>query len=252
MPAIENLRESSRSLAETSEHEPPRQQARLAFASFLMLFVELALIRWTAANNVYVNNATNFVLLASFLGIGVGFLSARSGRDYLRWTPLALVLLVAFELAFPVILSTQSGPNPYQGLNGMPALPTWEHYNRTGVRWGYGGTQEHVREVVCSSGDPADKLVFVEGLVEQTLPTTRPGSISLLRLDTDLYRSTYLELVHLFPLISAGGILMLDDYGGFQGVRAAVDQYFEENKQPIFLSRINAGVRLAVKLRGGV
>jgi hypothetical protein len=123
VPAIENLRESSRSLAETSEHEPPRQQARLAFASFLMLFVELALIRWTAANNVYVNNATNFVLLASFLGIGVGFLSARSGRDYLRWTPLALVLLVAFELAFPVILSTQSGPNPYRGLNGMPALP---------------------------------------------------------------------------------------------------------------------------------
>jgi len=123
VPAIENLRESSHSLAGTSEHEPPRQQARLAFASFLMLFVELALIRWTAANNVYVNNATNFVLLASFLGIGVGFLSARSKRDYLRWTPLALIVLVGFELAFPVILATQSGPHPYQGLNGMAALP---------------------------------------------------------------------------------------------------------------------------------
>src|SRR5215469_18146413 len=46
----------------------PRDQARLIFASFLMLFVELALIRWVTANNVYVTRATNFVLLASFLG----------------------------------------------------------------------------------------------------------------------------------------------------------------------------------------
>jgi hypothetical protein len=61
---------------------PPASPARLAFASFLMLFVELALIRWVGANNVFVNNATNFVLLASFLGIGIGFLNARSERDY--------------------------------------------------------------------------------------------------------------------------------------------------------------------------
>ncbi len=99
------------------------KRTRLAFASFLMLFAELALIRWTAANNVYVTNATNFVLLASFLGIGIGFLNARSSRDFVRWSPLALVLLVAFVLAFPVILATLSGPHPYQGLFGTQALP---------------------------------------------------------------------------------------------------------------------------------
>jgi hypothetical protein len=93
------------------------------FASFMMLFVELALIRWVTANNVYVTKATNFVLLASFLGIGIGFLNARSRRDYLRWTPVALLLLVGFVLAFPVILGSLSGPHPYQGLNGAPALP---------------------------------------------------------------------------------------------------------------------------------
>src|SRR5580704_1881426 len=97
--------------------------AKLAFASFLMLFVELALIRWTAANNVYVTNATNFVLLASFLGIGLGFLNAKSNRDFVRWAPLAMVLLVAFVLAFPVILATLAGPHPYQGLFGTKALP---------------------------------------------------------------------------------------------------------------------------------
>jgi hypothetical protein len=88
-----------------------------------MLFVELALIRWVSANNVFVNNATNFVLLASFLGIGIGFLNARTGRDYVRWTPVALLLLVGFVLAFPVVVETISGPNPYHGRGSMNALP---------------------------------------------------------------------------------------------------------------------------------
>jgi Spermine/spermidine synthase domain len=100
-----------------------RDQVRLAFASFLMLFVELALIRWITANNVYVTEATNFVLLASFLGIGIGFLNAASGRDYLRWTPLALLALVAFVLAFPVVLHIRSGPDQFTGTGNTNALP---------------------------------------------------------------------------------------------------------------------------------
>ncbi len=102
---------------------PRKQQFRLAFASFVMLFVELALIRWVTANNVYVTKATNFVLLASFLGIGLGFLNAKSSRDLLRWAPVALLALVGFVLAFPVILVSLGGPHPYQGQLGMPALP---------------------------------------------------------------------------------------------------------------------------------
>ena len=98
-------------------------QARLVFASFLMLFVELALIRWITANNVYVTEATNFVLLASFLGIGIGFLNATSRRDYLRWTPLALLALVAFVLAFPVVLHSGTGPNQFLGVGQAQALP---------------------------------------------------------------------------------------------------------------------------------
>jgi hypothetical protein len=88
-----------------------------------MLFVELALIRWVTSNNVFVTKATNFVLIASFLGIGIGFLNVRTRRDYLRWTPVALLLLVGFVLAFPVILSSLSGPHPYRGLRNMLALP---------------------------------------------------------------------------------------------------------------------------------
>jgi hypothetical protein len=100
-----------------------REQLKLGFASFLMLFVELALIRWVTSNNVYVTKATNFVLMASFLGIGIGFLNVRTRRDYLRWTPAVLLATVAFVLAFPVILSTTSGPHPYRGRGGSLALP---------------------------------------------------------------------------------------------------------------------------------
>jgi hypothetical protein len=103
--------------------EEPGKQVRLVFASFLMLFTELALIRWITANNVYVTEATNFVLLASFLGIGIGFLNARTGRDYLRWTPVALLALVAFILAFPVLLRNHAGPTPFLGVGYTPALP---------------------------------------------------------------------------------------------------------------------------------
>src|SRR5258707_5937659 len=103
--------------------EEPGKQARLVFASFLMLFVELALVRWIMANNVFVTEATNLILLGSFLGIGIGFLNARSGRDYLRWAPVALLVLVAFVLMFRVILHSTGGQTPFLGVGRMPALP---------------------------------------------------------------------------------------------------------------------------------
>ncbi|HZC39069.1 MAG TPA: spermidine synthase [Streptosporangiaceae bacterium] len=111
--------------ADAAKPSPPgtASPARLFFASFLMLFIELALIRWVTANNVFITNTTNFVLLASFLGIGVGFLSLRSGRDFLRWTPVALLAVVAFVLAFPVILQNLNGDRPFRGQFGIDALP---------------------------------------------------------------------------------------------------------------------------------
>lgn len=54
---------------------PPLQLFAL---SFLMLFVELALIRWSGALVIYLSYFSNFVLLGSFLGIGIGFLRARA------------------------------------------------------------------------------------------------------------------------------------------------------------------------------
>jgi SAM-dependent methyltransferase len=98
---------------------------RLVLASFVMLFVELALIRWTSANNLYLVHLTNFVLLASFLGIGLGFLLARAGRDLFLLAPVGLAGLVAFVLAFPVQTVERNGGWGLGGALGLAPLPRW-------------------------------------------------------------------------------------------------------------------------------
>ncbi len=67
-----------------------------------MLFLELALIRWIGSNVLYLSYFSNFVLLASFLGIGLGFLRANAARDLFPFAPIALTALVAFVRVFPV------------------------------------------------------------------------------------------------------------------------------------------------------
>jgi Spermine/spermidine synthase domain len=96
---------------------------RLLLLSFLMLFVELALIRWTGANILHLAYLTNFVLLASFLGIGLGFLLAGADRDLFPLAPVVLAVLVALVLAFPVEAVRLSGDRQLVGNFGLPAAP---------------------------------------------------------------------------------------------------------------------------------
>ena len=72
-----------------------------------------------------------------------------------------------------------------------------------------------------------DSVIFVVGDVRKTLHSPNlPASVSLLRLDTDFYDSTLVELEVMWPKLVPGGILILDDYGHWDGARKAVDHYF--------------------------
>ena len=72
-----------------------------------------------------------------------------------------------------------------------------------------------------------------------------PKKISLLRMDTDLYLTTKLQLEVLYPRLERGGVLHIDDYGMCPGVKAAVDEYFiNEN---IWLHRVDLSCRLMIK-----
>jgi hypothetical protein len=87
---------------------------------------------------------------------------------------------------------------------------------------------------------------YVQGMVEATLPETKPAAISILRLDTDFYASTKAELEILWPLLSPGGVLILDDYGSWGGAKQAVDEFFAD-KPAILLNRIDYTGRMAIK-----
>src|SRR4051794_4310930 len=102
-----------------------RPRAALVLASALMLFTELALIRWVAAYVVYVAYFTNFVLLASFLGVGLGFLRAHRRGSAFRRLPLVLAGTVLLVALFPVTISHIGGGRVFVGLFGLAALPSW-------------------------------------------------------------------------------------------------------------------------------
>lgn len=96
----------------------------------------------------------------------------------------------------------------------------------------------------------SSNIHFVEGAVETTLRANRiPSEIILLRLDTDFYESTLVELQVLWPKLVRGGILILDDYGHWDGARRAVDEYFDSiGVDDFFLVPIaGGGGRIGIK-----
>jgi SAM-dependent methyltransferase len=98
---------------------------RLVVASALMLFVQLALIRWSGANLVHLSYFSNLILLASFLGIGLGFLRARKPHDLGRYAPVAVLVLIAFISFFPARIEGSSSELIFFTEVKPTGLPTW-------------------------------------------------------------------------------------------------------------------------------
>jgi O-methyltransferase len=100
---------------------------------------------------------------------------------------------------------------------------------------------------VRSTGYPFENFTFVEGDVAQTLQSSVPDAISLLRLDTDWYESTRIGLEVMYPHLSVGGVCILDDYGHWQGARKAVDEYFDARGNRPFMHPIDYSGRVFIK-----
>jgi O-methyltransferase len=149
----------------------------------------------------------------------------------------------------------------YDTFEGMPE-PTAADVSRKGenareafaqAKTGAGGSDwcrsplDEVQSVLRQSKYPAQRIRFVKGKVEETIPGEAPERIAVLRLDTDWYSSTKHELTHLYPRLAKGGVLLLDDYGYWEGSRKAVDEYLAEHRIPLLLNRIDGSGRIAVK-----
>lgn len=146
---------------------------------------------------------------------------------------------------------TEEDTSPYED----PALATWRESEDKGEQAWSGMfnqtvfNEDDVRAVVESTGYPSARLHFVRGPVEETIPATLPENIALLRLDTDWYESTRHEMEHMYPLITSGGVLIIDDYGHWEGARLAVDEYFaRDDVKPLLLHRIDYTGRTAIKV----
>jgi O-methyltransferase len=139
---------------------------------------------------------------------------------------------------------TEVDVSPWDGAN---AKGLWKR-NRAGDvnNWCFASLHE-VQQNIGSTSYPADKLRFIKGDIVETLKTSVPDQIAVLRLDTDWYKSTKAEMEVLFPRLTRGGVILIDDYGAWKGARKAVDEYIAENKIALMLHRTDYTGRSAIK-----
>lgn len=145
---------------------------------------------------------------------------------------------------------TEPGSADRRSSDGLAARDSWLRYRRRdGENDWCRASLEDVRANMGGTGYPAARIRYVKGPVEQTLrdPQNLPELIAVLRLDTDWYESTRVELEQLYPRLTPGGVLIVDDYGHWQGARKAVDEFFAARGEPILLNRIDDTGRVGVK-----
>ncbi len=130
---------------------------------------------------------------------------------------------------------------------GAPAIDKWITDQRDGFNEWCFASVEDVTANMHSTGYPRERIRFVKGMVETTIPTTVPDRIALLRLDTDFYESTLHEMRHLYPRLAPGGVLIIDDYGVWRGSKLAVDEYLAEIGEPLLLTSVDETAVVAVK-----
>ena len=128
--------------------------------------------------------------------------------------------------------------------DGRSALHEYKKREKSDDGW-CKSTLESVKVNISKASSLKD-VYLIKGKVEKTLLLNEniPQKISILRLDTDFYESTKVELEVLYPRLEKNGILIIDDYGYFKGARKAVDEYFK--KKP-FLIYVDHTCRLLIK-----
>jgi O-methyltransferase len=98
---------------------------------------------------------------------------------------------------------------------------------------------EQVRANFDRYGLLDEQVRFLKGWFRDTLPSAPVGPLAVIRLDGDMYESTMEALIHLYPKLSVGGYLIVDDYGAVDACRRAVDDYRAQSGVKEEISRID-------------
>lgn len=142
---------------------------------------------------------------------------------------------------------TEPEDNDVDQRSKKSAYKFWQRTRRGNFSdWCYASLTE-VQQNMARTGIAADRVTYIKGPVEETIPHNFPSQLALLRLDTDWYASTKHSLDHCFDLVSAKGVLIIDDYGYWQGAQEASDEFFKERGIKPFLHRLDFSGRLYIK-----
>ena len=118
--------------------------------------------------------------------------------------------------------SFQGLPNPQSDDSKCKRIEGRMSCNK-GYRGAFKSSRQHFETYIAS--EKLTNVQIVSGWFHETLPPRNLHSIAFLRLDGDLYNSTIIALQRLYPLVSSGGMVYVDDYGSFSGCSRAVDEY---------------------------
>jgi len=233
---------------ELRRREPPKPPPDLE-ADFLALHAACKPYTRTSVERMYaLYQATQYIVRARVPGAVVECGVWRGGSTMIAAMTLAACHDTARELWLYDTYEGMSEPSEHdRDWRGIPAAELMRDgaANKETSVWCYASIDD-VRANMGRTGYPADRMRFVVGKVEDSLPGEAPAQIALLRLDTDFYESTYHELQHLYPRLAPGGVLIIDDYGHWAGARKATDQYFAERGTPVLLQRIDYTGRMAI------
>src|SRR5258708_17852902 len=140
------------------------------------------------------------------------------------------------------------GDDDVQEMSGRRAAEILAEQERTADNpfWGI-APRTQVEHNLQRTGYPMHRFHLVPGDVLATIPREGPEAISLLRLYTDSYASTSHVLQQLYPSLSAGGVLIVDDYGYWRGARTPTDEYFQSIERRPLLHRIDYTGRIGIK-----
>jgi hypothetical protein len=143
----------------------------------------------------------------------------------------------------------ESGPQQYKNKNELHNEWSRHKVNNELNNWCY-CPLEKVKENLESTGYPSEKLHYIKGDVCVTLLNDQniPKNIAILRLDTDWYESSKIELIKLYPNVVKGGVIIFDDYYFWNGQRQATDEYFNEINKKYDFVKINSQTSAIIKL----
>ncbi|MDD5192839.1 MAG: macrocin O-methyltransferase [Candidatus Nanoarchaeia archaeon] len=142
---------------------------------------------------------------------------------------------------------TKPTDEDYDLLKGEKRIKVWEK-RREGEFSDYAKAEiDSVKKNMFITDYPKKNLMFIKGKVEDTLKVSKPKKICLLRLDTDWYESTKIEMEELYPLLEDKGVLISDDFRCLAGTKKAIIDYFKDNDINLLINRTDDHSIIAIK-----